>query len=102
MTYLGFKKAFDSVAHKGLMLSVSESAVEREPQGPEGACPDPQDRSEGRRQLGRAGPSGREGRCAGDADPSGSSCGLLPATLPATRGHASAVARAWYFFSRRE
>lgn len=72
---LGFKRAFGTVAHQGLMLLVSKSAVEREPQGPEGACLDPQDRAEGPPQLRRAGPCSGKGRslqqegcCAQDAD----------------------------------
>lgn len=96
MIYLGFKKAFDSVAHKGLMLDQRVCRGE----GAAGTCRSLSRSSrlirgslaarKGRsQQSGRAGPSSWKGRCAGDADSvwtqtlqAPAAAFLLPATLP--------------------
>lgn len=117
MTSLGFKKAFDTVAHKGLMLSVSKSSMEREPQGLEGARPDPQDRPEGPLpsplQPRRAGPSSGKGAVLRTRTVCGhrpcrlQGCGL-PSSRCSARGHTSAqcpvqgLETAGRFSSRRE
>lgn len=50
--YLGFRKAFDIVAHKRLIFSVSKSVMERELLQWEGACRHRQDRADKRRASG--------------------------------------------------